>query len=116
MRFRWRVFNNNDRDDIDNRQFNPKKMSFKPGQSVTLKERTTAENWFIIYGPTTEKPLPKFGEVYTVAKSSYEDGVWYISLVEIDPETGFDAAAFELVVSTLTLCRELESVPEPYTI
>lgn len=91
-------------------------MRFNKEDKVTLKERYTESAWYLIYGPKWPAPMPRFGEVYTVHKCIWEGGGWYISLDEIDPETGFDADAFEKVVSDRVLSEELKSVPEPFTI
>lgn len=92
---------------------------FKPGQKVTLKKPANWSHKDIL----TYKPpfAPKFGEVVTVELYPYPSQPDYCAFEEYPQTTSrgryaFYENDFEPLVSDSVLSRELESVPEHFTI
>ena len=83
---------------------------FKPGQEVAcLYEK---EGW-VDADTGRQLPGPDKHEVVTVI-GYHCDG--YVELREYHSFDGYDEECFEPLVSDSVLARELESVPEPFTI
>ena len=83
---------------------------FKVGDDVTL---VLSPKWVSLNQEHPFGPLPKFGEIYTVA--GYDSpfrGLNFVLLKECHSNDSFDERIFEKVISTPMLYRAIEHITQ----